>query len=312
MREDHRCRAVFPGGATLVALAAGLALLTLPGPARADHAGGHAGELFRKHRTNYFLFGVNGDLGNDRNVEEKFQLSFRYGLFAWSRASVNFAYTQRSFWRLLDEQSSPFRETNYLPELFVEWRRSECLDPIGAAFEVRQVEAPQKETLCSPVYGPSTLVLSYEHESNGRGANDGSRSWNRVYLQASWEIFGGFTARDRESNWLLRLTPRIWGPFAIASENSNITDYYGFGDLYVEIVAPMRRLFPWWDTHAELELYLRPAEKALATQASLKLRPWPAVLSIWLLAQWWRGPGQDLSRFDQQDNQLRLGILFRD
>ena len=268
--------------------------------------------LFRKHRTNYFLFGVNDDFGDGRNVEEKFQLSFRYGLFSWARYSANFGYTQRSFWRLLDEQSSPFRETNYLPEGFIEWRRSECLDPVGAAFQTEQVEAPRKETRCSPVWTPSTVVLSVEHESNGRGANDNSRSWNRVYLQASWEAFRGFTARDRESNWLLRITPRLWAPFSVAEENDDITDFYGFGDLYVEVVAPMKRLFRWWDTHAELELYMRPAAVGFASQISLKLRPWPADFSIWLLAQWWYGPGQDLSRYNQVDNQLRVGVLFRD
>ena len=88
------------------------------------------------------------------DAELKFQFSFKQQLYD----GLYFAYTQKSFWRVLDgEDSRPFRETNYNPELF--WRLLRTT-PEGLS------------------WGGD---LGFEHESNG-AREPTSRSWNRLYL----------------------------------------------------------------------------------------------------------------------------------
>ena len=173
---------------------------------------------FRAHKPNYFLFGrysddvnmapyeelfeTTGDpyLGLD-SVESKFQLSFKVkaleGLFG-SDADLWFAYTQQNQWQVYnDDISSPFRETNYEPEVFV--------------------------TLPTPRYNFLGLTgrfvnLGFVHQSNGR-TDILSRSWNRVYAQF------GFEAGDR-FNLLFKPWYRIEED-ADEDDNPDITDYLG-------------------------------------------------------------------------------------
>jgi phospholipase A1 len=72
------------------------------------------------------------------------------------------AYTQQSSWQAFNtEQSSPFRETNYEPELIATF---------GTGHE----------------YGMKLINLGWVHQSNGRDSA-ASRSWNRFYVQGGWE-----------------------------------------------------------------------------------------------------------------------------
>ncbi|HWU68403.1 MAG TPA: phospholipase A [Stenotrophobium sp.] len=90
-----------------------------------------------------------------RHTEVEFQISAKQKLF---HTQFYFAYTQKSFWQLYDKkESSPFRETDYNPELFYRWTPAfSWINHWGAD-------------------------LGFEHESNGMGLPD-SRSWNRIYI----------------------------------------------------------------------------------------------------------------------------------
>jgi phospholipase A1/A2 len=100
----------------------------------------------------------------ERNSNEaQFQISFKvplYKNFLHSGGDLFTAYTQNSYWQVYDtEHSSPFRETNYQPELFVEWQNDKKL-------------------------GDSKLIktrFSLIHQSNGQDVGQ-SRSWNRSEL----------------------------------------------------------------------------------------------------------------------------------
>src|SRR5690606_18748977 len=83
--------------------------------------------------------------------------------------------TIKSLWQVYnDDLSSPFRETNYNPELFY--------------------SVPLADF--KPYGGDTLLRFGIEHESNGRSQLL-SRSWNRVYTQF-------FYARD---NYAISLKP---------------------------------------------------------------------------------------------------------
>ncbi len=176
--------------------------------------------LFRPHRPNYFLpikysnspnntpfqgALIQPDLGLDK-LETELQLSFKVkgmeGMFGHDNADLWFGYTITSFWQAYNDTiSSPFRETNYEPEMILAYRT----DYEIAGFRGRFIN------------------LGMLHQSNGRSEGL-SRSWNRVYAQFGFE-------RDN-----LALLIRPWYRIpegANDDDNPDIEDYLGHGDLQV-------------------------------------------------------------------------------
>jgi phospholipase A1 len=136
------------------------------------------------------------------NVEMKFQLSFEVPV--WTEIleqplDLYFAYTQLAFFQAYNQEySSPFRETNYEPEIGLNWR------PDFSAFgwRLRSVRAMAN------------------HQSNGR-SEPLSRSWNR--------LIGQLEAEHGD----LRLGLRVWAPLETGpSDNPDIYEYLGYGELH--------------------------------------------------------------------------------
>ena len=182
----------------------------------------------RFHNANYLLFGRYTDNVNNSpfsplfqgtgqtqqdlsSTEAKFQISFKARLWTTDdrRWGLWAAYTQQSQWQLYNgDTSRPFRENNYMPELFVSYRPGVDL---GGGFNWK------------------LLNFGYNHQSNGRsdlitnGTNNGlSRSWDRLFAE-----FG----IEREN---LALFGTVWYRLPEDSnkdDNPNITDYYGYGKL---------------------------------------------------------------------------------
>lgn len=99
-----------------------------------------------------FQFSAKSEIGNYRDMEFLGFRNFRL----WG------AFTQQAFWQAFNfGNSSPFRETNYEPEL---------IGTFGTGNS----------------QGWKLLNVGFSHQSNGRNEPD-SRSWNRLYLQGGWE-----------------------------------------------------------------------------------------------------------------------------
>jgi len=173
--------------------------------------------LITTHRRNYALLGrytsstneapyssLFDDFGDSSDldpVETKLQISFKTRLWASGDRQLNvwLAYTQQSHWQVYnDEYSRPFRETNYMPELFFSYRP-------GLSFAG---------------FDWNLLNAGYSHQSNGRSGIL-SRSWDRLFTEVGVE----------RGN--LGLFARLWYriPEDNEDENPDITDYYGYGDL---------------------------------------------------------------------------------
>jgi phospholipase A1/A2 len=138
-----------------------------------------------------------------RNTEAEFQLSVKTkaaeDLFGLG-ADFWFAYTQQSQWQLYSPQhSSPFRETDYMPEMFLLFPMNYTMADFSARF----------------------IRFGVLHQSNGL-ADPLSRSWNRVYTQLGIE-HGNFTL-------LVRPWMRIHEKLS-TDDNPDITHYMGHGDV---------------------------------------------------------------------------------
>lgn len=137
------------------------------------------------------------------NYEAKFQLSFKtkilQGMFA-NHGDLWIAYTQKSHWQIYNKNlSRPFRETNYEPEIIINFATN--FDLFG--FKARMIG------------------LAFNHQSNGRSLPL-SRSWNRIIAQAAFE----------KKNLSIFLRPWYRLPDK-DDENPAITDYTGRGEAIV-------------------------------------------------------------------------------
>jgi phospholipase A1 len=193
-----------------------------PAPSLLDAAWGFAPDsrkaYVRLYQPNYLLFARYTDDVNEapydplfdafdedgdfENVEAKFQLSFKGRLLTTDdrRWGLWFAYTQQSQWQLYSEDiSRPFRETNYMPELFGSYRPGVELGS----------------------FRWNVLNFGYTHQSNGR-ADPISRSWDRLFVEAGIE-------RDN-----FAVVARAWTriePSNYEDDNPDITDYLGHGQV---------------------------------------------------------------------------------
>ena len=132
----------------------------------------------------YMLFTHDFSKKPDRKADElHFEFSFErpitYDALGLGE-KISFAYAQNSWWQITQD-SAPFRESNYRPELYVS----------------------------APVPFADELKVGAMHESNGKGGEE-SRSWNRLYAQSTWSADGfSITPRAWYAFWLDRTNEDI-------------------------------------------------------------------------------------------------------
>jgi len=174
---------------------------------------------FIRHRPNYILpitwadhpnqtptsprLGVTGYDYGLKQEEAKYQISFKVPLltgFMDKRTTLWFGYTQKSFWQLYNQdESAPFRETNYEPELFLRYQPDWNIGP-GRL---------------------NTVHIGINHQSNGQ-ADPRSRSWNRIVGMGAYTY-------DR---WLFMVKPWIRLPEGSTDDNEDIESYLGHGSYH--------------------------------------------------------------------------------
>lgn len=139
------------------------------------------------------------------NVEAEFQISFFVPVYRHlfkSKTDLMLAYTHHAWWQLYNaSRSRPFRETNYLPELF-----ARTLDPTNfRLFGARLV----------------AIDYGYVHESNGQ-INILSRSWDRLFARTYF--VSGTNAFSLSLWWRIPDPPND-------DDNPHIQRYMGIGKI---------------------------------------------------------------------------------
>ncbi len=236
------------------------------------------------HKPTYILpinytSNSNSTLYNDidlQDVEIKFQFSFKMPLVVNiddSNLSIFFAYSQVSFWQAYNsEYSSPFRETNYEPELFVNWLTEVDL-PLG--------------------WKARGLDVSFAHQSNGRSAPV-SRSWNRVQSRIYFE----------NGNWAFALQP--WYRLKEDDEqddNPDLLDYLGHGQFRVAYKLGGHTLSAMSRNNLESGFSKGAAEFSWSFPISQRLKGYVQVFS---------GYGNNLIEYNHYTNTVGIGFALTD
>ena len=165
------------------------------------------------HKPNYIIYSYNfkdyenprtnpqpGDDERNKSSEVDFQVSIKFPVLRNifnTKTHLFAAYTNRSFWQVFDHNdSSPFRETDHEPELWLSHRTKWNM------------------------FGLTNRLIQagVVHQSNGR-SGELSRSWNRAYANMVFE----------RGNFYFGLKP--WLRFQEDKEdddNPDIEDYMGY------------------------------------------------------------------------------------
>ncbi len=245
------------------------------------------------HRKNYLLpltyakdpnkDVYNETLGIDNldRTEAKLQISLKVPLTSADifvvGDSLHFAFTLKAFWQVYNKDySSPFRETNYRPELFYEF-------PI----EQNWLEAD------------TSIALGIEHESNGRSQLL-SRSWNRLYLNFAFA----------KEDYLIEFRPWYRIPEdpkdspedPKGDDNPDIYRYMGYFELHGI----------WKRDQIDYSLMLRnnlnsPNYGAIQVEVGFPL--WGRIRGM---AQFFSGYGESLIDYDHHVDRIGIGIMLTD
>lgn len=211
-----------------------------------------------------------------RNTELKFQLSLKSkvaeDLFN-TNADLWFGYTQQAHWQVYNEDNSrPFRGTDYQPEIFLTQPVTANL-PFGGRLRM--------------------LGIGAVHHSNGR-SDPISRSWNRAYLMAGAE-------------WgKLSIVPRLWARVNNESDesedNPDIEDYLGYGDIKFLYDLPKQQSLSG-------TLRYNPSTNKGAAQIDYV---YPLSENVNGYVQLFQGYGESILDYDHENTAIGFGIVLND
>jgi outer membrane phospholipase A len=250
---------------------------------------------FHAHEPIYFLAGP-------LNPNSKFQVSLKYQLFSdtgdiaraapWA-ADLFVAYSQTSFWDIGGD-SSPFFDSSYRPEFLYQLGPRDVRD-VGWLPGVTRFD----------------LQAGLRHESNGRDGPE-SRSLNIAYVSPIF-TFGDdgvdnvrrdANDADGGSDFFVAVAPRLWMYLTDNSDNPDIYQYRGYGDL---------RLVAGWRGGFQAALTARLGNDfdkgALQVDLTYPLQKLAIRdLGMYLHGQFFTGYGESLIEYDESTTSFRLGL----
>ncbi|MBF5058140.1 outer membrane phospholipase A [Alcanivorax sp. 521-1] len=212
--------------------------------------------------------------------EVKFQISLKAPLYDdfWDGSTLYMAFTGLFFWQAYNKsESSPFREINFTPEIFVAKPMDWELGPVKTKL----------------------MTFGFRHDSNGRDEPT-SRSWNRLYLRHISQIGPYYVSlmpwyRIPEDDKDYPLDPR-------GDNNPDIEKYMGHFELEVG------RAF---GNHV-LEVMVRNNLRSDNKGAGRVNYSFPINERFKGLVQVFTGYGDSMINYDDYETRFSLGILLTD
>ncbi|MFT6301631.1 MAG: phospholipase A1 [Granulosicoccus sp.] len=211
-------------------------------------------------------------------AEVKFQISLKSQLneknLFFENDSLSVGITLEAWWQLYSSDlSSPFRETNYQPEIFY-------LVPL----------------LWGPFGGNTAAMVGFEHQSNGLVPGL-SRSWNRLYATLIYER-GAFVAHVRPWYRLPEDAKEEVGD-AEGDDNPDILDFMGHGEVGMS----------WRKYQKEYAVRIRgnPSTKKGAITIGMTF---PLFAKFRGFVQYFNGYGDSLIDYDHHQQRLGLGVAL--
>lgn len=214
-------------------------------------------------------------------MEAKFQISFKFPL--WYNVFGNnghlfFAYTNQSYWQVYNKDiSSPFRETNHEPELFMLFNND---------WEVFG--------LTNSFWGFGAV-----HQSNGK-AGDLSRSWNRLYGTMVFDR--GPLAIGAKVWWRLPEDEKEYDGDPRGDDNPDIEDY--MGNFELQAVYGL-------DEH-RFTMLLRNNLDSPNRGAFEFTWSYPIIGNLRLYTQYFNGYGESLIDYNAHTQRIGIGISIND
>lgn len=233
--------------------------------------------LFSRNFNSNYPAVYGATLGNRYKRDEvKFQISFQAKIWQDKSFDIGIAYTQQSYWQLYSKSlSSPFRESNFEPELFFNWKEPVALPGVDSYYRI-----------------------AFDHQSNGR-SSPFSRSWNRVYGEV--QLTEPYLLPD-DSRYLISLKGWLRIPEkAVNDDNPDITKYYGYWELNGRYTIGRHKL------HMMLRDNLRTRGNKGAVQLDWS---WKVLGDFNSYVQIFHGYGENMIEYNQRNTRIGAGILL--
>ena len=210
-----------------------------------------------------------------KTLDIKFELGMKFGIFPdvdglEPLSPLKFGYSQRSWWDI-SEDSAPFKEHNYNPEIF--WDFTEAL--------ARPSSKPRLHIFD---------LVGIEHQSNGLdGVN--SRSWDRVYASRNLRISEAWS-------W----TFKYWQAMNLGGFNEDIEDYLGSAEVTTHFdINNWARL--------NLKTLLGRKSDKLSYQLDL-IVPMSRWINSRFFLSYYNGYGEALITYNKKTSSIRAGFYF--
>jgi phospholipase A1/A2 len=222
--------------------------------------------------------------GSEQGYHDQ-ELAIQISLKKQLVSSLYFGYSHKVFWQIYDlANSRPFREQNYNPELFLDYRRQ---------------------------WGVERLRIGLEHESNGermRFDENGepvnySRTWDRAYLFLQKQATSFLSISLKA--WVVT-SPKTDECRAYYDDNPDMQQYMGSGELglRIEVSGVLTNLMlrrGWRDgtetVRMDIQVPIRLFREKTNSENALHL-------------QAFSGYGDSLIDYDRKVTRLAVGISF--
>lgn len=227
------------------------------------------------YQDNYFIS------GDEKEDQVKFQFSAKYNLLYPFNTGIYFGYTQLSYWKIYDK-SSPFSETNYMPEAFYLF---ESGNNIFNDYIIPYVD----HIKLSPFFHRSTGMDDYRNRSENKYYGEIQLSTGDVY---------NIGARGK-----------IFGYYQKALENKDINDYHK--NYQAEVFFKIRSKKVLYLDKEEISVTWggNPSDKGYY-RVQIAFRLLTTYIQPRIFVQYYKGYDEFMINYNQKTEAIRAGFIF--